>query len=175
MISAYGQLQLNMLGVALQIAAVIAALRLCLVNMALKVKYPPLTFLSIVAPLCFCVLLPAWITLEAKHVSRHHFAAIRHVGGLTLLASVVAFFLNLGTMALIKQTSALTLNISASSRTSSSSSTRSSSPALWSRRSSTAATRLPSPAWWLTRYKTESAAVPTAAARKVAGDVVPKM
>ena len=149
MISAYGQLQLNMLG-ALQIVAAIAeALRLCLVNMALG-QVPALTFLSIVAPLCFCVLLPAWITLEAKHVSRHHFAAIRHVGGLTLLANAsVAFFLNLDDGADQADVRPDPQHIGRLG-TSSSSSTRSSSPALWSRRSSTAATRLPS-AWWLTR------------------------
>ena len=44
---------------------------------------------------------------------RHHFASVRHVGGAVLLANAsVAFFLNIATMALIKHTSALTLNVS---------------------------------------------------------------
>ena len=44
---------------------------------------------------------------------RHNGAALRHVGFATLLANAsVAFLLNLGTMALIKHTSALTLNVS---------------------------------------------------------------
>ena len=116
-ISAFGQMDFNIVGFSLQLAAVVAeALRLCLVNVALTgngLKFPPLTFLSIVAPLCFGVLLPAWLVLEAKEVSRHSFASFRHVGYFTLLAnSSVAFLLNLATMALIKHTSALTLNVS---------------------------------------------------------------
>ena len=115
--SAYGQLEFNVLGVALQLAAILTeALRLCLVNIALTsrgIKLPTITFLSVVAPLCALVLSPAWLYLEAHAVTHNRFAAFRHVGFLTLLANAsVAFALNLGTMALIKHTSALTLNVS---------------------------------------------------------------
>ena len=110
-------------------------------------------------------------------MSRHHFAAIRHVGGLTLLANAsVAFFLNLGTMALIKQTSALTLNISGVFK-----------DLFLIFYSVVVSGAVVTPLQYggysialagvvaYTRYKTaKSAAVPTAAARKVAGDVVPK-
>jgi len=116
-IACYGQLQLDWTGVMLQIGAVLAeALRLCLVNIALTargIKLPSVTFLSVVAPLCAAVLLPAWAYLEAAAVCRNRFAPIRHLGFLTLLANAsVAFLLNLATMALIKNTSALTLNVS---------------------------------------------------------------
>ena len=175
-VACYGQLQLNWTGVALQLAAVVVeALRLCLVNIALTsrgIKLSSVTFLSLVAPLCFLLLLPvryvgfsnrspcvqtqaphedthtrtntiadplaptralahatlacahppiacatrprqAWAYFEAPYVCHRHFAPIRHVGLLTLtLNASVAFLLNLATMALIKNTSALTLNVS---------------------------------------------------------------
>ena len=61
-VACYGQLQLNWTGVALQLAAVVVeALRLCLVNIALTsrgIKLSSVTFLSLVAPLCFLLLLP---------------------------------------------------------------------------------------------------------------------
>ena len=61
-IACYGQLQLDWLGVAFQMAAVVVeAFRLCLVNIALTgkgIKLSPVTFLSLIAPLCFIVLLP---------------------------------------------------------------------------------------------------------------------
>ena len=66
-----------------------------------------------VAPLCAAVLLPAWLYLEARAVFAHHGAQLRRVGVPMLLANAsVAFLLNLSTMALIKHTSALTLNVS---------------------------------------------------------------
>lgn len=116
-IACYGQLQLDVFGAILQLLAVVAeALRLCLVNIALTargIKLSSVTFLSVVAPLCALVLLPAWVYLEAPSVSKNHFAPVRHVGFAVLLANAsVAFLLNLSTMALIKHTSALTLNIS---------------------------------------------------------------
>lgn len=61
-IACYGQLQLDWTGVTLQCAAVVVeALRLCLVNIALTargIKLSSVTFLSVVAPLCFAVLVP---------------------------------------------------------------------------------------------------------------------
>ena len=69
MIACYGQLELNWLGVGFQCAAVIVeALRLCLVNIALTakgIKLSPVSFLSVVAPLCFLVLLPVPCQLAA--------------------------------------------------------------------------------------------------------------
>ena len=66
----YGQLQLNWTGVALQLAAVVVeALRLCLVNIALTsrgIKLSSVTFLSVVAPLCFLLLLP--VRAPLRHV-----------------------------------------------------------------------------------------------------------
>ena len=108
-IACYGQLQLDWLGVGLQLAAVVAeALRLCLVNIALTargIKLSSVTFLSVVAPLCAVVLLPAWCVTEFAEVSKHHWAPVRKVGFLVLLANAsVAFLLNLSTMALIKHT-----------------------------------------------------------------------
>jgi hypothetical protein len=105
----YGQLQLNWLGVAMQLGAVLAeALRLCLVNIALTargIKLSSITFLSVVAPLCACILLPAWFFLESSELSKHHWASVRRVGFLTLFANAsLAFSLNLATMALIKNT-----------------------------------------------------------------------
>lgn len=116
-VACYGQLQLDWLGVGLQLAAVLAeALRLCLVNIALTargIKLSSVTFLSVVAPLCAAVLLPAWLYLEYPGVSKHHWSPVRKVGFAVLFANAsVAFLLNLSTMALIKHTSALTLNIS---------------------------------------------------------------
>jgi len=114
--SAYGQLQLDVIGVVLQMAAVVCeAMRLCLVNIALTskgFKLSPIAFLYFVAPLCVVALLPAWLWFEATAISHNHFGPVRRTGvGMLLLNSSVAFFLNLATMALIKNTSALTLNV----------------------------------------------------------------
>ena len=69
----YGQLQLDWTGVTLQLAAIVAeALRLCLVNIALTargIKLSSVTFLSVVAPLCFLVLLPVRAREHAR--TRH--------------------------------------------------------------------------------------------------------
>ena len=92
------------------------ALRLGLVNLLLTsrgLRFSPLGFLYYVAPLCALALFVPWAVTELPELSRHRFAAIRHVGALQLLANAsVAFLLNLATMALIKHTSALTLNVS---------------------------------------------------------------
>ena len=113
----YGQLEIDVTGVTLQLLAVVSeGLRLCLVNIALTargIKLSSITFLSVVAPLCALALLPMWLYLEAHAVCRNRFAAFRHVGVTVLLTNAsVAFLLNIATMALIKHTSALTLNIS---------------------------------------------------------------
>lgn len=76
-------------------------------------KLSPLAFLYYVAPLCAVVLALPVALLELPKLSAHQFHAVRRVGVLTLLLNAsVAFALNLATMALIKNTSALTLNVS---------------------------------------------------------------
>lgn len=109
--------ELSVLGVAVQMLAVIAeALRLCTVQISLTsrgLKLSPVAFLYYVAPLCALVLVPPWLATEAALVTKHHAAPMRRVGVLLLLLNAsVAFLLNLATMALIKSTSALTLNVS---------------------------------------------------------------
>ncbi|KAL1510812.1 hypothetical protein AB1Y20_007096 [Prymnesium parvum] len=111
------QVELSSLGLALQMLAVIAeALRLGLVNLLLTsrgVRFTPVAFLYYAAPLCALALLAPWAVSELPQLSEHRFRAVRKVGCLTLLANAsVAFILNLATMALIKHTSALTLNVS---------------------------------------------------------------
>ena len=92
------------------------ALRLGLVNLLLTskgVKFSPIAFLYYVAPLCAAALLLPWLVTELPRLSHHNFRAVHRAGALTLLANAsVAFLLNLATMALIKHTSALTLNVS---------------------------------------------------------------
>ena len=116
-VSCYGQIQFDLIGFSVQMAAVgCEALRLCLVSIALTskgFKLSPIAFLYFVAPLCWLAILPAWLWLEADAVCHHDFAPIRRVGLSILFANAsVAFLLNLATMALIKHTSPLTLNVS---------------------------------------------------------------
>ena len=116
-ISCAAQVEISMIGTTLQLAAVVAeALRLGLVNVLITsrgLRFSPLAFLYYVAPLCAASLIVPWAVTELPSLSRHRFAAIRHVGVPMLLANAsIAFFLNLATMALIKHTSALTLNVS---------------------------------------------------------------
>ena len=76
----YGQLELNWTGVTLQLAAVVVeALRLCLVNIALTakgIKLPPVSFLSIVAPLCALVLLPVRDAARRRSLPQTHARAL---------------------------------------------------------------------------------------------------
>ena len=104
-LACYSQLQISVLGVTLQLLAVVAeALRLCLVNIALtahNIKLPTVTFLSVIAPLCALVLVPPWLLTEASSLSADGFAPLQRVGAPILLANAsVAFLLNLSTMAL---------------------------------------------------------------------------
>jgi len=117
MISCMTQVELSVVGLTLQLLAVGAeALRLGLVNLLLTskgVKFSPIAFLYYIAPLCALSLLLPWAVSELPLLSQHNFRALRKAGALTLLANAsVAFALNLATMALIKHTSALTLNVS---------------------------------------------------------------
>ena len=66
-----------------------------------------------VAPACALCLLPPWLWWEGRPLLHHRMAPLHHVGApLLLLNASVVVLLNLSTMALIKHTSALTLNVS---------------------------------------------------------------
>ena len=108
--------ELNTLGLLVQLGAVVTeAVRLALVQLTLsgRYKFSPIGFLYYAAPLCAAVLALPWLFFEGEAVTRHRGAAFRRVGAAMLLANAsVAFLLNLSTMALIKNTSALTLNVS---------------------------------------------------------------
>lgn len=111
------EIDVSVIGVAVQMSAVGAeALRLCLVNMLLVSKglrLSSLATLYYVAPACALCLLPPWLWWEGRPLLHHHMAPLHHVGApLLLLNASVVVLLNLSTMALIKHTSALTLNVS---------------------------------------------------------------
>jgi len=111
------EIDMSMIGVAVQMSAVGAeALRLCLVNMLLTSKglrLSSLATLYYVAPACALCLFPPWLWWEGRPLLHHHMAPLHHVGApLLLLNASVVVLLNLSTMALIKHTSALTLNVS---------------------------------------------------------------
>jgi len=111
------EIDMSMIGVAVQMSAVGAeALRLCLVSMLLTSKglrLSSLATLYYVAPACALCLLPPWLWWEGRPLLHHHMAPLHHVGApLLLLNASVVVLLNLSTMALIKHTSALTLNVS---------------------------------------------------------------
>ena len=75
-------------------------------------KLSSIANLFYIAPTCFLCLLGPWALVEAPYVLADNMAALRHAGGLVLLSNAsIAFLLNLATLALIKQTSALTLNV----------------------------------------------------------------
>lgn len=116
-LSCSAQIDASAFGTVIQMVAVgCEALRLCLVNMLLSskgLKFSPISSLYYIAPICFGALFLPWLFMEARLVAMHRFGPIRRVGPLLLLANAsVAFLLNLATMALIKHTSALTLNVS---------------------------------------------------------------
>jgi len=113
--SCVAQVSVSYVGVALQMGALVCeAMRLCLVNVLLVskgVKLSSLASLYFIAPTCLLCLLLPWAHLEAPAIfaDPHVFG---RTGYLTLLAnSSIAFCLNIATMALIKHTSALTLNV----------------------------------------------------------------
>ena len=101
------------MGVVLQILSMICeSLRLALINKILVsrgLKLKPIAFLYYMAPLCAVVLFIPWTIREAPIVFTN--ATIPSPVILASNASI-AFLLNLATMALIKFTSALTLNVS---------------------------------------------------------------
>lgn len=110
------QVETSISGTLMQLAAImLEALRLCLINVLLTskgVKLSAIANLFYIAPTSFVCLLGPWALVEAPFVLSNGAAALRAAGGLTLLAnSSIAFLLNLATLALIKHTSALTLNV----------------------------------------------------------------
>lgn len=114
--SCLAQLEGNAIGVVLQLVALVCeAMRLCLVNLLLTsrgINLSSIASLYYVAPTCLLCIAPVWAYRESADVLAMQGAAFAHAGYLTLLAnSSVAFLLNIATMALIKQTSALTLNV----------------------------------------------------------------
>jgi len=114
--SCLNEIQISVPGVAIQMGAVAAeALRLCLINMLMTsrgLKLSPFGTLYYVAPACaMCLLLP-WIYMEGVPLAHHQFMPVRKVGAAILLSNAsIVVCLNLATMALIKKTSALTLNV----------------------------------------------------------------
>lgn len=116
LVACVSNVELHVVGLLVQCAAVVAeAVRLGLVQLTLNGRYSfsPVAFLYYIAPLCAAAMLVPWALIEMPAVARHHGAAFRRIGAPLLLANAsVAFLLNLATMALIKHTSALTLNVS---------------------------------------------------------------
>lgn len=92
------------------------SLRLVMINKILVSKglnLPSIAFLYYIAPLCAMILMVPWLVVEASNVLADGAAAPRRIGGLILISNAsIAFLLNLATMALIKHTSALTMNVS---------------------------------------------------------------
>ena len=116
-IACMAQIEKSILGTTLQLVAVLCeGVRLCLVNMLLTssrgLKLSSIANLYYIAPACMLSLLGPWALLEAESVLANSAEALRREGFLVLLSnSCVAFALNLATLALIKRTSALTLNV----------------------------------------------------------------
>ena len=115
-VSCISQVHPSVPGVVLQLSAICAeAVRLCLVNSLLTsrgLRLSPIASLYLIAPICAACLLPPWALFEAPRLSHRGLEAFRAVGPLVFAANLcLAFVLNLATMALIKATSALTLNV----------------------------------------------------------------
>jgi len=116
-ISCLTQEKFSIFGTILQLIAVICdAVRLCLINILLipkGLKLSPIASLYYIAPITATCLVIPWTMLEASSVLKHSGLAIRKVGALMMFSNAsLAFLLNLATIILIKNTSALTLNVS---------------------------------------------------------------
>ena len=103
-------------GVLLQLGAISCeAVKLCLVNILLTsrgFKLSPVASLYFIAPVCTAALLPVWAVFEATRLSARGAEAFAAVGiGIFTVNLCLAFVLNIATMALIQNTSALTLNV----------------------------------------------------------------
>ena len=90
-------------------------MKLCLVNLLLTargLRLSPVASLHFIAPVCAACLVPLWACFEAPRLAQRGGEPFRSVGPpLFALNLCLAFVLNVATMALIKQTSALTLNV----------------------------------------------------------------
>ena len=103
-------------GVLLQLGAILCeAVKLCLVNILLAsrgLKLSPVASLYFIAPVCTVSLLPVWAAFEATRLTTRGAEAFAAVGtGIFAVNLCLAFVLNIATMALIQNTSALTLNV----------------------------------------------------------------
>ncbi|KAK1413952.1 hypothetical protein QVD17_29689 [Tagetes erecta] len=121
-IAAYGEAKFDMLGVALQLGAVVfEATRLVLIQILLTSKgisFNPITSLYYVAPCCLMFLSVPWIVVEVPKLMK-----VSNVSNGTnglgfqvdyfvfLTNSLCAFALNLSVFMLVGKTSALTMNV----------------------------------------------------------------
>jgi len=114
--SCVAQVNPSVPGVLLQLGAISCeAIKLCLVNILLisrGLKLSPVASLYFIAPVCTVALLPVWAAFEATRLNARGVEAFAAVGiGIFALNLCLAFVLNIATMALIQNTSALTLNV----------------------------------------------------------------
>lgn len=103
-------------GVLLQLGSISCeAVKLCLVNILLTsrgLKLSPVASLYFIAPVCAAALLPVWVLFEAARLAARGTGAFAAVGGGIFAVNLcLAYVLNIATMALIQNTSALTLNV----------------------------------------------------------------
>ena len=114
--SCVAQVNPSVPGVLLQLGAVSCeAIKLCLVNILLisrGLKLSPVASLYFIAPVCTVALLPGWAAFEATRLNARGVEAFAAVGiGIFAVNLCLAFVLNIATMALIQNTSALTLTV----------------------------------------------------------------
>lgn len=114
--SCVAQVNPSVPGVLLQLGAVSCeAIKLCLVNILLVsrgLKLSPVASLYFIAPVCTVALLPGWAAFEATRLNARGVEAFAAVGiGIFAVNLCLAFVLNIATMALIQNTSALTLTV----------------------------------------------------------------
>ena len=114
--SCVAQINPSVPGVLLQLSAILCeAVKLCLVNILLTsrgLKLSPVASLYFIAPLCAAALLPVWALFEAPRLAARGTEAFTAVGGGIFAVNLcLAYILNIATMALIQNTSALTLNV----------------------------------------------------------------
>ena len=117
-VACFNQVSINMRGVAVQMLSVVAeALRLCYIAIAFgsrthAQRLTPLAMVYFVGPLTILALVVPWLVTEAPDVFANGLEAVRRTGAPLLLANAsLAFALNIASMAAIKHTSALTMNV----------------------------------------------------------------
>ena len=111
-IASWGDINFNILGIAVQLGAVAAeGLRIVLIQVLLQsrnIKLNPIASMYYVLPVCMVFLLPFWIVFEKDHV----FGQIQTIPStLLFLNGLNAFALNYSVFLVIGATSALTMNI----------------------------------------------------------------